>query len=75
MAIAEHPVLATVEINLFLNMMISGFLYKNKTAVQFWFPEHQVTVKRSNILKVSLTGNIPSPGYRYLHTLKSPKET
>lgn len=35
MAIAEHPVLATVEIELFLNMMVSVFLYKNKTAVQF----------------------------------------
>lgn len=34
MAIAEHPVLPTVEMKLFLNMMISGFLYKNKIAVQ-----------------------------------------
>lgn len=32
MAIAEHPVLSAVEI--LLNTMISGFLYKNKIAVQ-----------------------------------------
>lgn len=33
-AIAEQLVLATVEIELFLTMMLTGFLYKNKIAVQ-----------------------------------------
>lgn len=33
-AISEHTVLATVETELFLDMMLSGILYKNKIAVQ-----------------------------------------